>query len=119
MAAGLSVLANPARRASWSFSNGKDGKLYQHYKMQDHTWTNGSKESNVKFIGVENEGKAGEPLTDKQVDNLVALTVWFYQQNAWTVVRRQETLWEHNEMVRFGSSGTACPSDRIPWGGCC
>lgn len=25
------------------------------------------------------------------------------------------TLFEHNEMTRFGSRPTACPSDRIPW----
>ena len=115
MSAGLAVLANPARRASWTFSNPKVGELLQHYRMGDHTWTSGSQEANVKFVGVENEGVAGEPLTDTQVDNLVELTVWLAQQNEWPDVERLFQLWEHNEMTRFGSAATACPSDRIPW----
>ena len=115
MATALRMLANPAVRASWTFSNGKDGTLLAHYSADYHVWTNGSKESNTKFVGVENEGKAGEKLTKKQVDNLVVLTVWFHDVFKWPRIKRQEQLWEHNEMTRFGSAGTACPSDRIPW----
>ena len=115
MSSALRELANPARRASWTFSNPKTGPLLQHYRLQEHTWTNGSFDSNIKFFSCENEGVAGERLTDSQVDNLVELTVFGYEQNGWTELTRQVTLWEHNEMTRFGATPTACPSDRIPW----
>jgi hypothetical protein len=80
-----------------------------------HAWANGSRESNEKFVACENEGVAGEPLTQNQIDNLVELTVWLYTTQEWTDVSRLRELWEHREMMRFGSRATECPSGRIPW----
>lgn len=110
----MEILDGP-RRASWTFSNPKEGQLEQHYPVGLHVWTNGSLESNVRFVGVENEGMAGEPLTDSQTQNLVELTVWLYRTQEWDVLKLQETLWEHKWMTRFGSPATECPSGRIPW----
>ena len=110
----MDVLYGP-RRASWTFSNPKVSQLEQHYPVGFHVWTNGSPDSNVRFIGVENEGVVGEPLTDSQTDNLAELTAWLYRTQEWDVLKLLETLWEHQWMTRFGSAPTACPSDRIPW----
>lgn len=115
IAVALRMLANPALTKSWTFSNPKQGQLIQHYAVGKHAWANGSQESNEKFVACENEGVAGEPLTDSQVDNLVELTVWLYATQEWTTLTRLITCWEHQEMTRFGSRPTACPSGRIPW----
>lgn len=114
--AALGELDNLARRASWTFSNGKDGRFEQHYPVGFHTWANGSLDANMRFVSCENEGRAGERLTQQQIDNLVQLTEWLRDTQGWTTVARQETLWEHREMTRFGAAPTACPSGRIPWG---
>ena len=111
----LRMLANPALQKSWTFSNPKHGQLIQHYAVGKHTWANGSRESNEKFVSCENEGVAGEPLTQSQIDNLVELTVWAYTTQEWTTLTRRISMWEHKELQRFGSPATACPSDRIPW----
>ncbi len=115
IAVALRMLANPALQKSWNFSNPKRGRLIQHYAVGKHTWTNGSQESNEKFVSCENEGVAGEALTESQIDNLVELTVWLYTTQEWTTLTRRITCWEHRELQRFGSRATACPSDRIPW----
>jgi len=115
LASALRELEKQERRASWTFSNPKQGQMLQHYHAQSHTWANGSKAANVKFVSCENEGMAGQALTKNQVDNLVELTVWLYRENGWTKLERQVTLWEHNEMTQFGAPATACPSGRIPW----
>lgn len=115
LSSGLRELANPARSASWTFSNPKQGQMIQHYAVGKHAWANGSRPANEKFVACENEGVAGEALTDSQVANLIELTVWLYTTQEWTTLTRLITLWEHNEMTRFGSAPTACPSDRIPW----
>ena len=106
--------SNPYTQASWTFSVGKDGTVYQHADTDDITWTNGSYEANKRFWGVENEGRAGEPLTEPQYQGLLGLVRWIYPAHGLGFVR-QQTAWEHNEMGRFGSAATACPSGRIPW----
>ena len=111
----LRMLANPASQKSWNFSNPKQGRLIQHYPVGKHAWGAGSKDANEKFVSCENEGVAGEPLTQSQIDNLVELTVWLYTTQEWTTLTRRITLWEHKELQRFGSRATACPSNRIPW----
>ena len=119
MSGALRELASPARAASWTFSNPKEGQLVQHYPVGWHAWANGSRPANEQFVACENEGgpigNESEPLTESQIDNLVELTVWLHATQEWTTLTRQVTLWEHNELQRFGSTATACPSGRIPW----
>ena len=110
-ASAMAVLAGP-REASWHFFVCKDGTVYQHIDSANIAWTNGSFEANKKFWGIENEGMAGEPLTDPQFESLALLVKWLL--GALKPVRKQ-TLWEHNEMTAYGAAPTACPSNRIPW----
>jgi hypothetical protein len=118
--AALSRLDGPDR-ASWTFSNPKSGPLLQHAPLGWHTWASGSVAANVRFTSCESEGKAGEPLTPSQVDNLVLLIRAVGEHEGWTLRRPVDdadlsaTGYEHRECVRFGSAPTACPSGRINW----
>jgi len=96
------------RTASWQFTN-DDSALYQHYPISDVCWHAGF-EANKKCVGVENTGRKGEPLTDRQYDHLLALHLWLREQGVLTVCERRVDLWEHNEWM-----ATDCPSGRIPW----
>ena len=111
-------LMNPARRASWTFSILKDGRVMQHYGIRSVAWHGGSQPANERFAGIEHEGgfdPHDEPLTPMQVKSLTDLLAWLGDEFGWTEWKRLVTLWEHNEMTRFGSGPTACPSGRIPW----
>jgi N-acetyl-anhydromuramyl-L-alanine amidase AmpD len=112
--AGLGVL-DGARQASWHFSISKTGQVYQHVDTDQIAWTNGSREANTKFWGIECEGVAGEALTELQFQALVQVMRWLWETHQVGTAVRQETLHEHNEMTRFGASATSCPSGRIPW----
>ena len=118
--AALNVLATGP--TSWHFTNPKSGGLLQHYQVGMHCWASGGPHANVPYVAIEHEGKAGEPLTDSQTDNLVSLIRWLADGFSWFNPSRPlnsddlgAELYEHREMVRFGSSPTACPSGRIPW----
>lgn len=74
LAAALGELDRPDRRASWTFSVARDGAVYQHYPLESITWTNGSLESNRRFVGIEHEGRAGEPLTEPQYQATLRLS---------------------------------------------
>ena len=118
MAALLGEIQNLTRAASWTFSILKDGRVMQHYGIKSVTWHGGSRDANDKFVGIEHEGGFSphdEPLTSMQVKSLTDLLAWLGDEFGWTEWKRQITLWEHNEMTRFGSAPTACPSGRIPW----
>jgi len=116
------LLHSPARRASWAFSNLKDGRCFQHYSVYAQTWTSGSAFPNNNFVAWENEGVAGEPLTEKQTDNIVRIIKELSALGKWQPRRptgpndKSASMYEHRECVRFGSEPTACPSGRIPWG---
>jgi N-acetyl-anhydromuramyl-L-alanine amidase AmpD len=116
LAAAHGVLSGPAQ-SSWHFSNPKVGPLEQHYAMSRITWHGGSLGANRRYVGIEHEGVAGEPLTASQIENDVALLGWLAENDVqpWPGLIRLDTLWEHNEMTRYGSKATACPSGRIPW----
>lgn len=116
LAAAHSVLQG-AVKSSWHFSNPKVGPLEQHYPISAVTWHGGSSEANRRFVGVEHEGVAGESLTESQIENDVGLLLWLAENDVqpWPGFIRLDTLWEHNEMTRFGARATACPSGRIPW----
>ena len=111
----LALVTNLDRQASWTASNMKDGKFYQHYPVTRIVWTNGSKEANIRFRGVESEGRAGEALTDLQTDNLIRCAEDMRDFFKWPGFRRNIEAWEHNQMTAFGAAATACPSGRIPW----
>ena len=113
LAAALGELDNPARQASWTLSVPLTGAPLQHYELEAVTWHGGSQNANVKYIGIEHEGKAGTPLNAHQT----AVTTELSRQIrllcpavAANPPQRQVNLWEHREL-----SSTACPSNRIPW----
>lgn len=125
-AAGLLVVLNGARRASWHFSVLKDGTIWQHYPINAHCWhagdvdDDGGVKANVELVGIEHEGVAGQRLTAAQVEATLKITRYcanyfdrlgsyarypIMPADGWTLV-------EHNEV---SDTYTACPSDRIPW----
>jgi N-acetyl-anhydromuramyl-L-alanine amidase AmpD len=113
-AGAMSVLDGP-REASWHFFVTKTGKVYQHVDTDHIAWTNGSYDANKLWWGIECEGREGEPLTELQYQALVRVVRWLWTTHQVGAAVRQETLWEHREMTRFGSPSTSCPSGRIPW----
>lgn len=116
------ALAPPGQKASWGATNLKDGRFVQHYSVWAQTWTSGAGFPNNNFFAFENEGVAGEPLTQPQIDNIIrvgrelsALQGW-YPRRPESPTDLTASLYEHTECKRFGSAATACPSGRIPWG---
>ena len=99
------------RGISWPFTVFKDGRVQQHYPLDASCWHAGSAVQNRLLVGIEHEGKIGEPLTEAQTVASVALVRWIAQQAEWPRLARRVTLWEHNEVYQ-----TTCPSGRIPWG---
>ena len=97
---------------SWHFTIYQDGKVEQHYPLDASCWHAGSKASNLRLIGVEHEGRAGEPLTESQVAASVALVDWLARTAVWPDRARGVRLYEHREV----NPATVCPSGRIPWG---
>ena len=114
LAGALSVLDGP-RQASWHFFLADTGHVYQHVDTDQIAWTNGAYDANKLWWGIECEGVAGEALTEPQFASLVTLILWLWATHQVGAFVRQETLWEHREMTRFGSAYTSCPSGRIPW----
>lgn len=113
--------AFPGLQASWGATNLQDGRFVQHYSIHAQTWTSGAGYPNNNFFAFENEGVAGEPLTQPQIDNIVRVIRELSALQGWTPERPlsevdyQATLYEHNECTRWGALATACPSGRIPW----
>ncbi len=103
---------NGLDKVSWAFSNPFEGPLLQHYEIEAVTWHAGDAEANRLYLGVENEGVAGEPLNKNQMDNLVGLLHWLAEEEDWPGFTHEVggTLLEHRWFV-----ATACPSGRIPW----
>lgn len=97
-----------AFRVSWHFTVSKDGSVKQHYPLTTITWH--ARDANLYYVGIEEEGIAGEPLTELQLHATVHLIHWISVQTGWDDVRWGDQLREHNEFV-----ATACPSGRIPW----
>jgi len=111
---------NPTRQASWHFSVNKDGRVYQHYDPRAVAWHCGGPGDsnplsaaigNVALIGIEHEGRVGEPLTTAQFNASVAVQRWCY--SVLPTIKQpalRSSHWEHGWI-----SGTSCPSGRIPW----
>lgn len=124
------VNAPPGKRASWAATNMKGGIFYQHYSIWAQTWTSGAGYPNNNFFAFENEGGGyhangtpnfSEPLTQKQIDNIIRAGRDLKAVQHWNPRRPinsadlDASLYEHNEMTRWGAAATACPSGRIPW----
>ena len=107
-------LMNRANEKSWQFSILKDGRIFQAYPVTAICWHAGNRSANIAHVGIEHEGgplsNTREPLTEKQVDADVRLTLWLKDRFGWPGLRRSRELREHNEF-----RATACPSGRIPW----
>lgn len=109
----------------WHLSNLLDGRLIQHYPFTARCWHGSA--FNDSYVGMENEGKTpdgaaiGPALNGIQVANARRVIASLSQWKGWTPKRptsasdKTATLWQHSEVVRFGGSGTQCPSGRIPW----
>ena len=97
-------------RSSWNLYNPQRGRMLQHYSLRTITWHSGSMRG-WGTIGIENEGRAGEPLTASQNINLIQFFAWCMLdgESGWRELTR-EILKEHNFFVN-----TLCPSDRILW----
>lgn len=105
----LAELQKPDRQASWHFSNSLSGTLYQHYALSASCWASGNWEANTRYVAVESEGFAGNPLTPAQVSTVARLC------SELGFTKRGLNLFEHNEVaVRWSPNAgpTACPSHR-------
>lgn len=116
---------------SWHLTNLKDGRLFQHYPLTARC--HHATAANQSYLGVENEGRGAdaqgnrlpphlyESLTERQIANAVRFIAEIADWRAWAPRRpasptdTAHTLWEHNEVVRLGGTGSACPTGRIPW----
>ena len=99
-------------QAAWHFSCMADGRVFQHYPIDQSPWHAGNKAGNVTLIGIEHEGVAGEALTPQQLAASKALVSWLAAECGWVATRApgSRTLYEHNEI-----GTTTCPNGRIPW----
>lgn len=100
------------RGVSWPFSIFKSGAVQQHFPISASCWHAGSAAQNRRLVGIEHEGKIGEPLTEAQTVASVALVRWIAQQAGWPDLARGVRLFEHREV----SPATTCPNGRILWG---
>lgn len=101
------------RGVSWHFSVYRDGHIEQHYPLTASCWHAGNGFWNRALIGVEHEGRIGDPLTNAQLAGSVMLTRWIAAQGGWQPARLgNRTLFEHREV----NAATTCPNGRIPWG---
>lgn len=99
------------RSVSWHFSVFRDGHVEQHYPLNASCWHSGNAWGNTHLVGIEHEGRQGDPLTEAQRVASVNLCRWIAQQGGFYMTRNApRTLWEHNEL-----SSTTCPNGRIPW----
>lgn len=112
--AAFGEIDRPDRQASWHFSVAKNGDVYQHIETENISYASGSYEANRRFWSIEHEGRAGEPLEPPQRIATTVLMGWLLGIKGSAPVRGT-TLREHREMVEFGATATACPSNRIPW----
>ena len=73
-------------------------------------WHAGSFAANNGSIGIEHEGKKGQPLTSAQYQATLRLHKWIFDTHGFGSPSRQTTLREHREF-----DNTDCPGGRIPW----
>lgn len=109
----------------WHLSNLLDGRLIQHYPFTARCWHGSA--FNDNYVGMENEGYTpkgqtfGPLLNAGQIANARRVIASLSEWKGWTPRRptspsdKTASLYEHTEVVRFGGTGTQCPSKRIPW----
>lgn len=115
LAGAFSVLANPDREASWHFTCGIDGKLYQHYPLTASCWASGNKTANTSYFALESEGTAAFPINAAQVATIKRLIVELRTTLGIKLTRESTTLREHREVATLwtpNAGATACPSNR-------
>ena len=99
---------------------GYQGEAVQFYPVSASPWANGSRVANTRFLGFEFEGgrdvpgEVDERLTEQQIDRAVRILkdLSHYKGVGYGFWQREVSLWEHNEMTRFGADPTACPTGR-------
>lgn len=65
---------NPQAQASAHFGVGRDGRIYQWVDTRDKAWAQA--EGNPRNISIENEGFAGDSLTQAQVEGCAMILAW-------------------------------------------
>ena len=70
-------MKNPVSKVSAHFLNPKSGKLRQLVDTADRAWAQA--DGNDNWISIENEGQAGDLLTESQVENTAQLLTWLHQ----------------------------------------
>jgi hypothetical protein len=100
----------PGVRSSWLGSILEDGVLWEHYSLEQPTWTSGTQDANVHGFAIEFEGK-DSPITDAQVETAAQLFAWLA-----TVCPNLDhpVLGEGFREHRMFSN-TSCPNGRIRW----
>lgn len=119
MAGSLAELDKPERQASWMFSIGLDGILYQHYPITASCWASGNGLANRQWWSVELEGIYSMPINAAQLATALRLI------EEWKVLKGREvtrvgdfwskTMWEHREVDTLATPNageTGCPSER-------
>lgn len=124
---GIWAVIEGPRSASFQFAIHTSGTVKEFYPVFANCWHCGDRDrddnvevegmlaGNLDLVGVEFEGRAGEPLTEEQYHMGLRLYRWLadvcdFDPPSRTGVWPQKTMWEHREV-----SGTSCPSGRIPW----
>lgn len=100
--------------ASCMFINPFVGGLIQMYPIWMSTWTSGNRKANTTLWAVESEGRAGQPLNDNQVRNMLYLAEE-WERHTGKSLWRGVNLLEHNEVALWATPNagpTACPSGR-------
>ena len=118
-AGSLSVL-DSARGGSWKFSVTQDGRLVQHCPVQCSCWASGNSLANTALWATESEGRAGQPLSEAQVQTCLRLIRTWERYTGRKATREGgwgsgRTMHEHREvatLVTPNAGPTACPSGR-------
>ena len=118
-AGSFAELDKPTRQASWLFSIGLDGVLYQHYSVDASCWASGNEFANTHYWSVELEGVQPSEINDYQIQTALALiNEWenytglqAYRSGNWNT----QTMHQHREVATIATPNagpTACPSNR-------
>lgn len=70
---------NPTSQVSAHFGTGRGGELVQWVSTADTAWHAAA--ANSYSIGVENEGRSGQQLTELQLERLAALLAWAHREH--------------------------------------
>ncbi len=107
LAGSFAELDKPDRSASWTFSLGLDGVLYQHFPVTASTWASGNAVANTRFNALELEGLSSMPINDAQIATLTRLVAELGYSRGQLYEHRQ--VWN---MAEPNAGPTACPSER-------